>query len=199
MDFNFFLERSAGNRSKEEYSVMKYGDILIECYNYKNKYTATPVLIIKLLEIIPSTYLNKLQEIIYEPMLYNPEIVKGAGFIYNCGTYDPKDKRILIGDVTDYENLKETFYHELGHHIQFTGIGDYDHDKWMSLSCQSVKYISDYSKVSIFEDFAETFANYLTRPEKLRTETADKFNFIDNLFPKTLLRKVADKSRGWTA
>jgi hypothetical protein len=198
MDFNYYL-KSTENCKKPEYSMMNYGDLHIECYNYKDKYTVTPSLIIKLLEKIPATHLLRLQEIIYEPILHNPVLVNSNILHTNLGKYSNKNKRILIGDMLDNRTLKKTLYHEIGHHLQRTGFGGYDHDKWISLSCNSEKYVSDYAKVSIYEDFAETYSCYLTDPEKLRKISIAKFNFINDLFSNSPYKIIQETRNGWIA
>jgi hypothetical protein len=197
MDFNFYLKSADGHHIPES-SKMDHRDIHIECYNYKNKFTVTPSLIIKLLEIIPASHLLRLEEISYEPILYNPTMSNKNVLQKHLGRYHNKDKKIMIGDISDHKGLKKTIYHEIGHHIQRTGLGGYDHDKWISLSCNTRKYVSDYAKVNLNEDFAETYACYLTDPEKLRKISVTKFNFINELFSNRPYI-IKEKRHGWIA
>lgn len=181
MDFKKLLSVPGIKASKPDYSSAGYNDILIECYNYRGMLFVPPGMIIDLMNKILPEHYSGLKQVVYEPQLYNP-FPKNSKEYKIGGKFFRADKSINIGMVINENELKSTFYHEMGHLIHVTGNSGIKLSEWLAISGSSQGYVSEYAKSSAFEDFAESYSTYLIAPDKLRTVSEKKYQFIHALF-----------------
>jgi len=106
----------------------------------------------------------------------DPKLTEGMTFVsfysYNfrswygdesIGGYSPYFHSIEIQIINDENSYPYRVYHELGHSVWYNVLNQTERDIWKEIYSKSNYFVTDYAKTSYYEDFAETFAKYMTR------------------------------------
>jgi hypothetical protein len=143
-------------------------------------------------EILPPTNLENCPAIEFDP--YNSLFAWNPGIL---GFYEPLSHQIHIGPSERFfnsiEGLLNTVIHEVGHNA-YAGLIEKRLElatKWESLYRQSwdhymkdgTGFVSSYAATNKFEDFAESYMNFIKNPENLKIMSQEKYSFMrDNVF-----------------
>jgi len=129
---------------------------------------------------LPLFHLEDLNEILYDPERYTPQILNNEYYqsLTNTkGIYIQSHKQIVIFEIHSMDQLLHLIFHELGHHVYFKIIKQATKMKWVKDICRNDKFITEYASRNAAEDFAESYASYLLEPDKLK-QIPLKYNFL---------------------
>lgn len=136
------------------------------------------------LDALPNFHLEGLREILYAPDWPLP-----APGYPGLATANPKaefiqrERRIVIVDFDSRGMFYQILFHEIGHHVFFLALGSRIKKQWVTEIYPGSDCATPYGKFSAIEDFAETYACYLRRPEWLLDQLPEKFRFMrDQVF-----------------
>ncbi|MCU7922548.1 MAG: hypothetical protein KZQ88_07595 [Candidatus Thiodiazotropha sp. (ex Dulcina madagascariensis)] len=144
--------------------------------------------ILEALEALPASHLIGLREIAYDP---NRVIQRAIGY-YNTqdtpypipdfrsnGDYYHDERWINIYEFDSKQNLVHLLYHEVGHFVYKNNLSSVLRKRWVNNIYPVSSYVSTYAARNANEDFAESYAIYLLKPEVLyRIEK--KYLFLKN-------------------
>jgi len=123
-----------------------------------------------------------------------PEIEGASGLAYR----NPADPFIQLN--RQQMNIspgwfKEVTIHEVGHTKDYSTslFGMFRHESSTNPLWGKPPYISDYSKTNHWESFAESYASYYMRPEKLKAECPEKFKRIQEMEELGVFEKLTDQ------
>lgn len=92
----------------------------------------------------------------------------------------------------------EVLCHEIGHNA-YNNLSLEDQIKWSEIHTESMitydktglGFVSNYAHTNLFEDFAETYAIYMTNPDLLQFVSPEKYEFMrDEVFDGTEYRQI---------
>jgi len=131
-----------------------------------------------ILSLVPIEHLSGLTLITYTPNQHSvyPYPNKNAKI---HGEYQQPTRKIAIYYFENYENLKHTLLHVIGHHVYHSLLPIPQRNIWFKISSQSTKFVSSYSKTNVSEDFAECYAFYVNKPDRLKNDR-NRRHFFDN-------------------
>jgi hypothetical protein len=161
---------------------------LINCTEVSNfedcEFTSTEEVGNYLREKIPLSHLENCPSIRYESQ--PSEICPNAlGFI------NRHSREIKICSICEgKEELLETVTHEVGHNTHYNVMSNNPElaNKWIEInqasytqnSYDGTGFVSSYAMTNEREDFAESYASYITDPEKLIFYSPEKYEFMKN-------------------
>lgn len=131
---------------------------------------------------IPDSHLANLQVIKYDPTrsIQRLRAFYNGGFTGTpAGEYLSNYQSVVIYDFIDYDQFRHILFHEIGHFVFFRVISSFTKKEWVTQIYPNSLHISDYAKRNACEDFAESYAFYLNKPDQLANIPA-KFHFMRN-------------------
>ena len=134
------------------------------------------------INLIPDTHLEHLQVIKYDPTrsIQKLRAYYNGGFSgMPAGEYLSNYQSVVIYDFVDYDQFRHILFHEIGHYVFFKVISSFTKKDWVTQIYPNSLHVSDYAKRNACEDFAESYAFYLNRPETLKN-IPSKFYFMQN-------------------
>lgn len=133
------------------------------------------------LNALPSFHLQNLQEILFDPERFTPQILNDNPYsqimIDAKGVYIQSQRMVVIFDFTSRAELFHTLFHEIAHHVYFVVISQQLKMDWVKDICRNDRHITDYASRNAAEDFAESYAAYLLNPEELM-QIPLKYDFL---------------------
>lgn len=133
---------------------------------------------------IPDMHLRGITTIAYDPDRYfQRSYVMPKAINYSVkGQYSnaPID-HILLYDFNSAEECRHILFHEIGHHVYNRVIGSTLKKEWVTKIYPNSLFVSEYARTNASEDFAESYAFYLTSKVTLQ-KIPGKYHFIKSLF-----------------
>ena len=135
-------------------------------------------------EKIPLSHLENCPSIKYESQP-SETCPNALGFIYR------HSREIKICSICEgKEELLKTVTHEVGHNTHYNIMSNNPElaNKWIEInqasytqnSYDGTGFVSSYAMTNEREDFAESYASYITDPEKLIFYSPEKYEFMKN-------------------
>lgn len=136
-------------------------------------------------ETIPVSHLENCSAIRYEPI--PNELYPNAK-----GTFERDTRQICIWgeEFAGPQEMIATLTHEIGHNAHENIINNRPEiaEKWSNLNQESLDtyqqnglgFVTDYARANQYEDFADSYLNYISDPEKLQFYNPDKYEFMKN-------------------
>ncbi len=163
--------------------------------------TPTPQMIVDILKTVPDDLLAGLKRIRILDKTDPNHYAANAG--YGTITFFKRSEeamsRFEMGLLT-----RDTFYHELGHHIAWYRFGDShlaNHCGWLKAMQGDASSPSEYAQKNRAEDFAETAHLYFATnggfSDDSRERHPNRFAFLDELFWDVLTPTARKKIRQW--
>ncbi|HYS76001.1 MAG TPA: hypothetical protein VEM38_07915 [Burkholderiales bacterium] len=158
--------------------------------------------IVRAVDLLPAFHLEGLREIAYLPE-YAPLAAAFSPPLLSCskpkGEFVQRERRIFVYGFDEPAMLFHMLHHEIGHFVFYFVIGSRVKKHWVTEIFPGSGCVSRYAAVNAQEDFAESYAYYVRRPQLLEREHPEKFAFMrDCVFsgrPDTL-KERADTQRG---
>lgn len=91
-----------------------------------------------------------------------------------------RQRKIEIYGFDQYALFQHALYHEIGHYVYFLVISSALKQYWVTQIYPDSHCLTSYEASGPIEGFAETYANYVLTPEKLRLIPA-KYAFMHHL------------------
>jgi len=111
---------------------------------------------------VPKCYKMELEVIRYTPRGLNFYCLTGPG--KRCyGVYYDDLRAICIRQFVSLENLYETLFHEIGHHVFCHILKLNQRYHWVTRIYPGSPCVTPYTQRNASEDFAESYMCYLTR------------------------------------
>lgn len=129
---------------------------------------------------LPAAHKAGLQVLRYTPEGINLYALSGPGKRH-AGVYYEELDAICIRQFSSLANLRETIFHETGHHVFRRHLSQSRRHHWVTRIRPGSRCVTDYARRNAAEDFAESYMAYLARPERLRA-IPEKYDFIAALF-----------------
>jgi len=93
-----------------------------------------------------------------------------------------RKRKIIIYEFDSIDMFYHVLFHEIGHFVYFLSISSQLKKNWVTKTHKTEPFVSALSKRNAAEDFAECYAIYLSKPERLK-QSPQKYNFIhQNVF-----------------
>lgn len=139
----------------------------------------------ELIKRVPKTHLQGLNTVVYDPYrFYQRSYTQPRPVNYRvAGEYDsaPID-HIAIYKFRDRKEFSHILYHEIGHHVFKRCLDSVKRKEWVTKVYPNSEHVSEYAKTNASEDFAETYAFYITNPANLAS-LPDKLKFMQKWLP----------------
>jgi len=149
--------------------------------DFKKQNTVSVGSLIALIDRLPAYHLTQLQEITYDPKHLTLDGLNESqerAVAEAKGIYLQHKRLIAVFDTRDPGIFRHTLYHEIGHHVYFVVMGHALKHAWVTAVSRQEGFVTDYARINAAEDFAESYVNYLLRPDVLMAIPA-KFHFMD--------------------
>jgi len=102
----------------------------------------------------------------------------GHGGIY----FPPTDMVMFYGKGYSADELHYIADHEIGHHVWFRDLNDNQRERYINIYNDSNYYITEYSKTTVEENFAEEYAFYMACNKGTECISKDRVKFFkDNV------------------
>ncbi|NVJ62220.1 MAG: hypothetical protein HWE27_17670 [Gammaproteobacteria bacterium] len=166
--------RSVGNRANNEKL-----NLLVSGFGYQ-KLIAVDDVVESILQL-PTAHLEKLQVIKYDPAKNVSFLLRHQRVGPQLGEYLQNYSSIVVYAFRTVAEGYHVLFHEVGHHVYFKVMGSVKKKQWVTSVYKSESGVSELGKKNACEDFAESYAFYVTQPEYLQ-RFPKKFEFIRQLF-----------------
>ena len=145
--------------------------------------------IIAALDQLPYNHLTGLREIAYDPNrlvqraigYYNtPDMSYSVPDFNSYGDYFHDEQWINVYKFKSKSEFFHLLYHEIGHFVYHCVISNAHRRYWVIDLYPRSTYISPYASKNASEDFAESYATYLTKPEQIK-RLSRKYHFLKEI------------------
>lgn len=190
MAFNFIKNQTESDLGKNSVKLnLKITDF--------KKQSFIPIgTVVSAIDRLPAFHLEQLKEITYDAKrLILKDLVNSERDVplEAKGMYIQNHRTVAIFDTQNKNIFIHTLFHEIGHHVYFCVIGQKIKKAWVTEVCRHDSFISDYASLNAAEDFAESYACFLLKPDKLKTIPL-KYNFMKNfVFEGNLKTQIPEK------
>ncbi len=155
--------------------------------------------------VLPPNHLENCSDIICAPNAPIWDEVPGAVGVHISSLGEPSIIAVAGGERL--EGCEDTelsvLTHEIGHNAYDVLIANNPElaaswaelyqDSWNTYEATGLGFVSNYAQTNVFEDFAESYAMYVTCPELLKFMNPDKYEFMrDNVFDGREYAQVID-------
>lgn len=150
--------------------------------NFKHQHFISVGNVVATIDRLPAFHLEHLKEITFDSdrsILKHIAKTDRNTQTHAIGIYVHRYRTIAIFDTRDKELFTHTLLHEIGHHVYFCVIGQRLKNLWVTAVCRRDSFVSIYASLNAAEDFAESYASYLLKPNELETIPL-KYNFLKN-------------------
>jgi acyl carrier protein len=123
---------------------------------------------------------EKIKEINYPNTYWGDNESRVLGMCTTEGTESKIDIYAQTPDGSyDKDQMEYTITHEVGHNV-YHNLAPEQQQQWDAINANSKadEYVTDYARTDKHEDFAESYANYVTNPELLAEVSQTKYNFM---------------------
>ena len=158
--------------------------------------------------LIPEGHLDNCGNIICNPN--DPHWLETPGAVgYHVEYTDGSPCEICLAGSAVLEGSNsselEVLCHEIGHNA-YNNLSLEDQIKWSGIHAESMVtydetglgFVSNYAHTNLFEDFAETYAIYMTNPDLLQFVSPEKYEFMcDKVFDGTEYGQIPTGNGDW--
>jgi hypothetical protein len=147
------------------------------------------------LNSLPDNHLAGLRTIEYDPSRRNllPSLINSIlhrAPDYCKGVFLQRKRKIIIYEFDSLDMFYHVLFHEIGHFVYFLSISSQLKKNWVTQTHKIEPFVSALSKRNAAEDFAECYATYLTKPDRLKL-SPQKYNFIhQSVFGNTKEKQI---------
>lgn len=138
--------------------------------------------VVDLISALPCEHIARIKVIKFDPNKNVSFLLRHARVGSQLGEYLTAYDSIVIYQFSSPDECCHVLLHEIGHHVYFRFIASQIKKQWVTEIYRSESPVSEVGKRNACEDFAESYALFLTRPELLK-KTPQKYQFIKKLFP----------------
>jgi hypothetical protein len=128
---------------------------------------------------VPHAHLAGLRGVIYDPeratreLAAYPELwsfsVKGAFF--------RQERCVVVYQFESLPRFRHILFHELGHYVFFSLLDSFTRKRWVTQLAPLAPHVTDIAARNASEDFAESYAYFLTNREAL-LRNPEKYEFM---------------------
>jgi len=138
--------------------------------------------IARIIDALPAFHLTGLREIRYDPdraSLLDLELPPWYQNTNHKAIFIQRQRLIAIYQFDSMAMLSHILYHELGHYVFHFILDGARRKRWLELARRGTKAVTNYAGSSAYEDFAESYAIFVSDPKALSSIVA-KYNFLKN-------------------
>lgn len=137
--------------------------------------------IIEALERLPNGHIVGLREIEYDPARETQKFyayyLKQFRSMSAKGEFLSDRRRVVVYDFESLQQFYHVLYHELGHYVFYQVLSSEQRKEWVTKLFKHYSSVTVYGSRNASEDFAESYAVMLTKPEDLKKISA-KYRFM---------------------
>lgn len=144
----------------------------------------------RILQEMPVSHRNSVQVVRYDPTRSIMQLMAMAGDHYSPpGTMaqhiDFGDRQgVVIYPFRSRKEFKHALFHEFGHAVFLRVLTQEQRDVWFyQIRKEEPGSVTQYGNTNAREDFAESYAVYLTRDPRIQQKPLRKAFFARNVFP----------------
>jgi hypothetical protein len=125
--------------------------------------------IVAAVDRVPNHQLDGLRGIVYDPDRVTQELtpipepwrfrIKGAFFV--------SERCIVVYDFENRSRFEHILYHEIGHYVFQYILDSFKRKRWVTELYPTSRYVTPVASRNANEDFAESYATFLSEPERL--------------------------------
>ena len=127
--------------------------------------------IVRWLEALPNFHLAGLDAVIFDPKRRLDPTLADLPLLAtptHKGQFVKADRQVLIHDFATADELQHILYHEIGHHVFERVLSTTQRHHWvLELSRRTSARITRYARRNALEDFAESYAVFVTDPGRV--------------------------------
>ena len=167
------------------------GRIKLAINGFNQQTMVTVPEIVKGLQRLPAFHLVKLAAILYDPDGKKRNSMKWHSVSFgirpnptgtrSLGSYRRSSRLIFIMRMRDRADFFETLFHEIGHHVYYQILRGDPRFEWANERSPRERFVSAYAATNASEDFAESYAAYVTRPDRLKNVAPAKYAFMQDV------------------
>jgi len=184
------------SRTPAEESITGKLNLLIEGFSRQQ---VVPVeAIVRSLDLVPDFHLESLREIVYLPEYARAAALGQPGLpcSRSKGEFVQAERRIFVYAFDDPGMFFQVLYHEIGHFVFYLVIGSRVKKRWVTQIYPGSSCVTPYAALNASEDFAETYASYLRRPDVLERDFPEKHAFMHDCVFSGRAGSLKERLRG---